>query len=63
LVSNDVADVANADPADIGLLLFGRFRDRAPSKDPDGFPLDLLSQSRMQAVARRQVDASVEALL
>src|ERR1700677_3598110 len=34
-----------------------------PSKDLDGFPLDLLSQSRMQAIARRQIDMRVEASL
>jgi hypothetical protein len=111
-VSNHVADVANADPANIGVLLLERFRDcttrfgdnqkralndvrgapvfgellerqrvslfgdtirrscrrgrcgdRAPSKDSDLFPLDLLSQSRMQAVARRQVDVGVESFL
>ena len=29
LVTNDVANIANADPADIGMLLFGRLRNRA----------------------------------
>jgi hypothetical protein len=42
--------------------VFGELLDdenRAPSKDPDGFPLDLLSQARMQTVARRQVNVGV----
>ena len=112
-MAKHVADVANADPADIGVLLLERLRDRATCfgddhkralddvlgapvrgkpfesqlsvssamramatsmsstamrgsraiRDLDGFPFDLIAQPRMKAIARRQVDRSLQAVL
>ena len=40
-----------------------RCGDRGPSEDLDGFPFDLIAQPRMKAIARRQVDRSLQAVL
>lgn len=46
-----------------GLLVFYPLVCLAPSKDLDSLSLDLFSQSRMQAIAGRKVDMSVQAFL